>query len=297
MIGYEPGFWPVSYAGSECSVFDDTDATAPDQAQYEEMAAELLWNWTGRKFGVNAVTLRPQRREHTTIGSASSFEGAGPVAVAPGYGSGRHTGYTSGGNGWMPVVAHGSWWGSRCMLCDSVYGCSCGADSRKAIELLGPVDSIRKVTIDGEVLAGDQYWLRDGRWLIRIDGLWPAEQDMLLPEGRVGTWSIEYDRGIAVPPGGQIAAGVLACELAKAAQGDPECGLPKRLQTMSREGVTVGVLDPFEAATAHTWNINEIPKITTGIWTIDSWVAGVTVPRQSASVRSVDTPRSGRLIR
>jgi hypothetical protein len=287
MIGTEPGYWPVSYAGAECSIFGEENDEAPDQALFERMASELLWNWTGRRFGVSEVELRPKRLENGYT-PPSTFEGGGPVRRAPGFGSGR---------GWAPAVVGGGYFALACYVCSAMNGCSCGANSLKAVELPGPVSSVVEVVVNGAVLPKDTYWLREDRWLVRKDGQWPSVQDMDRPAGEVGTWSVRYRRGLDVPTGGQLAAGVLACELAKAAQGDEDCGLPKRLQSMSREGVSIGVLDPFEAATAMTWNINEVPKISTGIWVIDSWVAGVNVPRQFAGVRSVDSTSSGRLFR
>src|SRR3546814_20637846 len=58
---------------------------------------------------------------------------------------------------------------------------------------------------------------------------------------------------------------MLAVERAKAACNDKSCGLPRRVQSVTRQGVTVAVLDAFD-------NIDEGH---TGIWLIDSWVASV----------------------
>jgi hypothetical protein len=295
MIGFEPGSWPVSYAGAECSVFEDEyDDEGPDQAQFEQMATELLWNWTGRLFGTSEVEIRPERREYS-MNVPSTFEGNGPLDYAPGFGSGMLQTSIGRGYGWMPTLIAGAWNGIRCPECGGQAGCT--HRSRAAIELPGPVVDVLGVVIDGVTLSRDAYWLRDKRWLIRKDGSdWPAYQNLNAMSGMAGTWSIRYTRGIEVPVGGQIAAGVLACELGKAAMGDPDCGLPKRLQSMTREGVTVGVMDPFEASAAHTWDSNAIPKVSTGIWTIDSWIAGVTAPRKTAGIHSVDLP-NGRLLR
>src|SRR3546814_14899634 len=71
--------------------------------------------------------------------------------------------------------------------------------------------------------------------------------------GEADTWSILYNRGYPVPAGGQVAAGLLAVELAKAACGDKSCGLPQRVQAITRQGVTIAVLDAFaDTDTRHT---------------------------------------------
>src|SRR3546814_4772015 len=50
-----------------------------------------------------------------------------------------------------------------------------------------------------------------------------------------------------------ISAGRLANELAKAACNDKSCGLPQRVQSITRQGVTVAVLDSFDDIdTGHT---------------------------------------------
>src|SRR5690606_40707127 len=51
---------------------------------------------------------------------------------------------------------------------------------------------------------------------------------------------------ISVPEAGVLAAEVLACELAKSWAGTGSCRLPKRVQNIVREGVTMTVMDQFE---------------------------------------------------
>src|SRR3546814_17185264 len=77
-------------------------------------------------------------------------------------------------------------------------------------------------------------------------GRWPTCQNMNLADGAEDTWSVTYVKGYAVPKGGQVAAGMLAVELAKAACNDKTCGLPRRVQSVTRQGVTVAVLDAFD---------------------------------------------------
>ena len=183
------------------------------------------------------------------------------------------------GYGWAPVaLIDGSWTNLRCGLCGGIT-CNC-ADSLKVIELPGPVLEIVAIVIDGVTLSPSAYRVDAQRFLIRQDDeTWPQTQDMLKAPGAEGTWSIEFKRGVAVPNGGQIAAGVLACELAKAAADDADCRLPRRVSSVARQGVVVGLLDAFEG----------LEDGKTGIWLIDSWVASVNRPRPMVGVVNVDT--------
>lgn len=290
MPNYAPGKWPVSYAASNCSVFTD-ESGAPNQAFFEQMAAELLWNWTGRVFSTYDVDVRPCRVIQPEVSPPSSYEGSGPWPINPGFGSGHSTiGFNVGS--WMPVLVNGQWFNIRCGNpgCSS-ESCGCGPDQLVQISLPGPVNQINSVEIDGVTLDPSAYMLRSKRWLVRTDGqAWPTNQDLGQPEGSLNTWNVSFNTGVAVPTGGQIAAGTLACELAKASMGSADCALPQRIQTITREGVTVGILDPFSSTKGMSRNTQEIPKIETGIWSIDAWTAAVTVPRMYAAVHTVDGP-------
>lgn len=238
-----PCEWDVNYGA--CDPPAEWDALTPEQrATFEQMATEFLWRWTGRVLGLCEVEISPCRMPFTD--RMSTFEGKGP--------------YPSGGM-WRPVIINGKWYNIGCGSC----GDECYCDGPAAIELPGVVDSIVEITVHGEVLPEDAYHVEAHHMLVRDDGgVWPTDPD---------DWTITYMRGVPVPIGGQIAAGVLALELFRAACGSDQCGLPKRFQSMTRQGVTVAMLDSFD----------DIDKGHTGIWIIDSWVASMTqIPRRSA---------------
>jgi len=137
------------------------------------------------------------------------------------------------------------------------------------------------VLIDGAILDPKAYRVDNYSLLVRTDGgAWPACQDMAAAPTAENTFQISYLYGMPVPIGGQIAAGVLACELAKGATGDRSCMLPQRVQTIARQGVTVTMLDTFD----------DVAKGRTGIWLVDSWVSSVTRPPRGGRVFSVDIP-------
>lgn len=260
----EPCDWPVSYAA--CQAGGEVFETPEDQATFEKMAATYLWNWTDRQFTLCETTIRPCRSFCNEAWSA--FD------AAMGLGSWQWTAF--GSSAWTPVMIAGKWRNLYCGGCGGL-DCSCGAVPH--INLPGPVDSVTEVQIDGEVVPSSTYRL-EGSMLIRENGLdWPDCQDLALPLGQEGTWGVTYMRGKPVPKGGQIAAGVLATELYKAACNDASCKLPQRVQTITRQGVTMAMLDSFE---------DSVDKGYTGIWVIDSWLSSVNSPKQPSVVQSPD---------
>lgn len=116
-----------------------------------------------------------------------------------------------------------------------------------------PVAAVSEVKVDGVVVDPALYRIDDNRTLVRLadaDGTnpgWPATQRLDLPTTAVGTWSITHTWGREPGPMGVVAAAVLACELALSC--DPEmaseCRLPKKVTSVTREGVSI-VLSPSD---------------------------------------------------
>lgn len=129
--------------------------------------------------------------------------------------------------------------------------------------------SVTEVLVDGQVVA-PSAWLLERDMLIRVDGQgWPGWQDTTLPASQAGTWQVTYVRGKPVPAGGQVAAGVLACELIAAMSGG-DCRLPSNVQTVTRNGVTV--------------NVNALQQLeATGLQEVDAWVVQVNPSRLRAN--------------
>jgi hypothetical protein len=280
--------WPVSYEACGATP-GDPDATPPVAAStgcsaldslsddavagFERMAAELLWNWTGRIFGVCELSVRPCRSGCSSAARwMNTFWGRGPYPWGAGAGS------------WVPLLIGGEWFN---MGCGCAGTCSCSESGPSSLRLPGPITEVVSVRVDGVPVPSSAYEVMYGRNLVRRDGgVWPACQDLLLNADQPGTFEVVYRRGVAVPLGGQIAAGVLACELAKAACNDNSCQLPQRLQTVTRQGMTVGIVDSFQG----------LGDGKTGIWLIDSWTSSIKGQNAKgfAGVRSPDfKPRSG----
>lgn len=246
--------WDISY--DRCEGSSDTaflnDVSEEVREKAEGMAVELLDAWTGGVFGPCPVTVRPCR---DGVRPNSDFR-------------------LPRGALWEPVLIEGRWFNMGCSSC----GRSCTCDDPGSLAVPGPVQRVIEVQIDGDTLPPESYRV-EGRFIIRQDGqAWPTYQDRTLPLGVEGTWAITYSKGIAVPAGGQIAAGVLALEIMRALCEDEECRLPERVQTITRQGVTMAMLDGFEG----------LDEGRTGLWLVDSWVTSVTRPRRGGTVASPD---------
>lgn len=151
----------------------------------------------------------------------------------------------------------------------------------QAVRLPGPVLSVSEIIMDG-VVQPDTLWYLSGDDLLRRDGdPWPLLQDLSLPTTEVGTWSVEYLRGIPVPVGGQTAAGTYACQLVRQIT-TGKCDLPERVTQIARQGVTMTMLDPMDFLNAGR----------TGLPSVDGWLASVNPNRmqEPSRVYSPDTP-------
>jgi hypothetical protein len=93
--------------------------------------------------------------------------------------------------------------------------------------------------VDGVVLDESEYFL-DGSTLVRVGGEWPVTQNMDLPDTEVGTFSVTYLNSFPVDGLGAYAAGILACEYAKACSGG-KCKLPSGVTEITRAGVTMTI--------------------------------------------------------
>jgi hypothetical protein len=114
-----------------------------------------------------------------------------------------------------------------------------------------PVTSIEMVMVDGVELTTAEYIAELPAGLIhRVGGAeWPT-----------GT-RVTYSHGLMPPIGGQRAAVLLALELGRSWTG-AKCNLPKRIESISREGITINL-----AVAMQGWR--------TGIWDIDAWLHSV----------------------
>jgi hypothetical protein len=119
-----------------------------------------------------------------------------------------------------------------------------------------------EVVIEGVVLDESEYRL-EGDLLYRVGTDWP-KQDLTRPLDEPGTWSVTYLRGNPPPPGSAKLVGQLAAEFLAACNGG-KCRLPRRVRSVTRQGVTYDMVDPTDIyATGKT-----------GIPEVDLWLSSV----------------------
>lgn len=281
----EPCNWPLAYCGeslaSDGNINDANQcpslaSLAPAmQDIIERTAISYLWNWTRRQFGTCSITIRPCR--DTCLEAWATYRGRGN--------NNMYLPYTDGGGvgPWIPALINGQWYNFGCGGACGTDLCSCSYVP--TITLAGPVAAVTQIKMGGVVLDPSNYRLDNHMYLIRTDGNdWPVCQDMVADPSVVGsnTFTVSYDIGVTVPAGGQLAAGVLACQMAKAACSDKSCQLPQRLQTITRQGVTMNFLDNYAAL---------YDTGTTGLWVVDSWVASILASNKVSGTRIASPDR------
>lgn len=98
-------------------------------------------------------------------------------------------------------------------------------------------------------LGGQPLFLRQVAWIDETtatgDRCWPECQDLSVDDTHENTYSITVTFGKEPPALIKLAASSLACELIKSCVGQP-CMLPQRVQSISRQGITIGMLDPMD---------------------------------------------------
>lgn len=227
--------WPVDRS---CLPIADTEVDRAQQKAAEDLAVSVLWALSGRQFGVCPVLARP---------CPSPCNGL--------------TEYTLGG-GWFFPIWDGSNWRNVACGC----GPKCSWQSPNVIHLASrialPVQEVTEVVIAGEILDPSDYRL-EGDLLYRVSGAWPA-QDLTRPLDEEGTWSVTYTRGTPPPPGSAKLVGLLAAEFL-AACGGGKCRLPRRVRSVTRQGVSYDMVDPTDIYTSGK----------TGLPEVDVWLSSV----------------------
>lgn len=209
-------------------------------------ASTILYNLTGKIWsGESTDVIRP---------TADHVVGATSWAPYPAWaGPGIEAGYYA----WP-----GMWGSCGCNRVDV-----CGAWSISEITLPGwPVTAVDEVKIDGLVLDPAHYRLQGRRQLVFVAGVgelrqgWPCCQDVTLAATETNTWQITYKWGVAPPPFWKDLAALLGCQLylSMAPGREKECRLPRRIQSLTRQGVTIAVIDNYDIFVRGLTGIPEI---------------------------------------
>jgi hypothetical protein len=236
--------WPVDRS---CLPSATSDVDKARQAAAEDLAVAILWALSGRQYGVCPTITRP----------------CPTPCVAP------MGGVLLGGPGWFPIWDDGNW---RNVTCGCAGG-NCTRSGPGVVHLPGPVAEVTRVVIGGHEVLPAEYAV-EGDFLYRRGGLdWPT-QDLARPAGEVGTWQVEYGRGVPVPVGVGVLVGTLALEFLNACSGG-KCRLPRRVQSVSRQGVNFQMVDPTDIYRSGL----------TGIPEIDVWLSSVNPNRLMGAPR------------
>lgn len=245
-------------------------------AKMATVASEMLYILSGQQFtgACGPVTVRPISRptDQDTRGIAGlGFSGSGGYLAS-----------------WGSCTAYGAQSGAI-----NHFGCS----NPPEVELGAyPITEIELVKIDGIVIPPNEYFIQDYRTLVRRRPSagatpterwgWPTCQLIDLPSTEVGTFSVTYLYGVAPPAGGALAAAVLAGELALDQTGKAT-RLPKRVTSLTRQGVAAMIVDPMDFLKAGL----------TGIYDVDLWLRTINPGgnRRKAIVFSPDMGRPRRM--
>jgi len=218
MTSAVPDGWTVTdFSG--CSTVWGT-LTSQQQAFALRLAAFTVYSLTGRQFGTVTLTLRP-----CNAPLLPPLYQTYPVNLINPWG-------TDEGNSYYPIyIQNGVWHNAGCRGINC-----CGATCE--IELPRTV-SITSVIVDGATVSPSAYRIDNTYLLVRTDGAcWPQCQDFDANPGAANTFTVTGVFGRVVPQECLDAASLLACEIGKGIAGQP-CRLPQRMQSLSRQGVSV----------------------------------------------------------
>ena len=235
--------WPVAWD----MLPERTDDNRAVLQRAVDTATGVLWALTGRQYGLRPVEARP----------------------CP---TGQCVGVPLLGTSWAPVLDSGRVRNVSTVVAD------CGRQG--GLYLPGPVHELLEWVVDGQARPVAELWLADGVVHHAGDGGWPA-QDLGRPATEVGTWAVRYLQGVPVPPGGDGMVARLAREFYAAETGG-NCQLPQRAQSVTRQGVTVNMVDPAAIYESGA----------TGLTEVDLWVRAHNPYRQAAPA-GVWSPESG----
>ena len=245
--------WPVQIPAEYA---DRWAAATVEQREYATaLAGRVLWALTGQVLGVCAETVRP--------------------CFQPQRGGSLYRGFWPGITG-MPGAS-------------GPCGCSnaCSEIGYDRVALPGPVASVDEVLIDGITIDPATYKVQNRRWVHRVDGQrWPTHQDLHAADDAVGAFTIRYQRGVPLTNEGECAAGRLAAEFLANMVGG-ECRLPSGATSISRQGISVELVDVRQAFTEGV----------TGIPEVDLWIMAVNPHRSTRPARVTSPDRRNQIAR
>lgn len=201
--------WPVDIPDDCLADWNTYDTRI--RARAETAAVETLRYLTGKQVGGCPTSINIVRD--------SCCSGYPTYMTYPVNGIGSR------GTGWAPVLLDGLWLNIGCG-----GGCGHGCALPGCIPLPLNIRVVTGVTIDGDPFTS---WINRGSRIYRTDdNAWPTEG--VVVTGIPG-WRVDGQ--------GAAAAGVLACEYAKAIGSKGKCALPAGVTQIVRAGVTINMVE------------------------------------------------------
>lgn len=193
-----------------------------------QQASDILYSLSGRQFpGLGERTFRPSARPRmwTTADWARYFEQL---------------------TGNFYSASWGTCWAAEHQWCRQPPQIDLG---------VFPLREVVSVKIDGVLIPANEYRIDDNRLLVRTRTSisaqptarwgWPTCQDLTLPDTEPGTFSVDARFGMDPPASGVAAANAFAAELARAHSSQAN-RLPARLTSITRQGVSMAIMDPMQ---------------------------------------------------
>lgn len=240
---------------------DELGVYADSDYAYEAVktASYLLWAMSGRKFsGTTRITER-----YVSAYDPYLRSGASRLTYTPQLIDGQVENVASGGFGR---------YSNRDFLGD-------GTNALTRVRLRGrkvvKIHSLRDQ--DGNVIDPDTYYLADHSTVYGTpNASWSATNV-----------EVTYTYGSPPPTAGKAAARLLATELVKLYEDDEDCGLPQRVTSVVRQGVTYTILD----------NQDFVDELRTGMYAVDLFLktANPDKARARSRVFTPDQPRARRI--
>lgn len=143
-----------------------------------------------------------------------------------------------------------------------------------------PVRKITKISIDGRVLDPSEYSLRNNAFVVRTNGqVWTPNENYGI--------EISYEYGMNPPAAGVEAAIQLANQFLWSEMESSYCTLPERVTTISRQNMTIGILDPQDF----------LQDGRTGVYKVDMFLkaSNPSKAKKKPRIYSADKPRSERI--
>lgn len=219
-------------------------------AKAATLIAEML---CGHQYGVRTLRLRPK---------------ALTAECRCGVGCGCAGGFCS----------HIVWW----PYSDGQWlGCSCGRGTQ--IIITEHVNSITSVKADGVLLDAADWTLYGDNRLVRTDGgTFPCCQDLHHdPDSDFGTLEVLCEIGSPPDEAGILAVQEIACEIGNVFDTPEACRLPKKVQSMTRQQLSVNFVDPSQV----------LANGFVGLPFVDLWLGALDMDSRRRGGRAIDLTR------